>query len=472
MIHTHINFMKHPFMLKKLSLFFVTILSASLLLSSCDDDEDEPPRPAENVVSIIAGTEGLDSLGRLFADPGFEQVFGSLRQELSTGEYTIFAPNNAAFRDLLLGLGLQSMGELRSDLLTNIVSYHVAVNTLQRSGQLDTAIVSVLGETINVQRGDSIELNPDTQPEKTVVVTPDVLAQNGVIHVINRLLLPPGYARDVVAPNLGTLAGLSATSAFFTNINSFFLQTGLLEDLGDASTEYTILAPPDQVFQSAFFSQSETLSGVTTLHVLPGDVAISQLGRTVTTVGNQTLYVSQLNGTTFFNGIPAINIDYVANNGSMLALLGILHEPRPISETINAAEATSNNTFDVFRQALELTNLDLGENRTVFMPTDSAFARAGIGMVIDSLSRIDPGVLSGILQNHVVNGISFFPDLDEGQLQTLNGTITLESTEGGGINIVDGDPDSENASILLGSDFVVEGNIIVHTIDELLLPTP
>ena len=464
--------MKHPFILRKLSLFFVTILGASLLLSSCDDDDEEPPRPAENVVSIIAGTEGLDSLGRLFADPGFEQVFGSLRQELGTGEYTIFAPNNAAFRDLLLALGLQSMGDLRTDLLANIVNYHVAVNTQLRSNQLDTAIISLIGEPISIQRGDSIELNPETQPEKTVIVTPDVLAQNGVIHVINRLLLPPGYAREVVAPNLGTLAGLSATVGGLSNINSFFLQTGLLENLGDASTNYTILAPPDQVFQNTFFSQSETLSGVTSLHVLPGDVNIAQLGRTVTTVGNQTLYVSQLNGTTFFNGIPAFDIDLVANNGSLLVLFGVLHEPRPLSETINAAEATSNNTFDVFKKALEVTNLDLGENRTVFMPTDSAFARAGIGMVIDSVSRIDPSVLSSILQNHVVNGISFFPDLEEGQLQTLNGTLTLESTEGGGINIIDSDPDSENASILIGSDFVVEGNIIVHTIDELLLPAP
>ncbi len=457
-------------MLRKFPFLLTITLCTSLLISSCNDDDEEAPRPDENVVEIIAATEGLDSLGRLFTDPGFNQFFGSLRSELATGEYTIFAPNNAAFRDLLLGLGLRSMGDLRTDLLANIVNYHVAVNTLQRSNQLDTTIISLIGEPVNIQRGDSIILNPETQPEKTVVVNPDVLAQNGVIHVINRLLLPPGYARDVVAPNIGTLAGLSATVGGFSNINSFFLQTGLLENLGDASTRYTILGPPDQVFQNTFFSQSETLSGVTSLHILPGDANISQLGRTVTTVGNQTLYVSQLNNTTFFNGIPAFNVDLVANNGSLLVLAGVLHEPRPLSETIEAAEATSNNTFDVFRQALEVTNLDLGENRTVFMPTDSAFARAGIGMVIDSLSRIDPSVLSGILQNHVVNGINFFPDLEAGELQSLNGTLTLQSTEQGGLDIVDSDPDSENASILLGSDFVVEGNIIIHTIDEVLVP--
>lgn len=448
----------------------MVLLSAALVFSACNNEEEEAPRPEENVVEIIAATEGLDSLGRLFSDPAFEPLFGSLREELGTGEYTIFAPNNAAFRDLLNGLGIGSIGELRPDLLANIVNYHVAVNTQQRSNQLDTAIISLLGEPIIVQRGDNIQLNPDTQPEETTVVTPDVLSQNGVIHVINRLLLPSGYAQEIVAPNVGTLAGLVASRAGFSNISSFLIQTGILANLGDAGNGFTILGPPDQAFQGTFFSESETLSGVTSLHVLPGNVIPSQLGRTVTTVGNQTLYVSQIENTTFFNGIPAFSIDLVANNGDLLVLLGVLHEPRPLSETIEAAEATSNNTFDVFRQALAATNLDLGENRTVFMPTDSAFARAGIGTVVDSLSRIDPTVLSNILLNHVVNGVSFFPDLQEGQLQTLNGTLTLESTEEGGINIVDSNPDSENASVLIGSDFVTEGNIIVHTIDQVLLP--
>lgn len=456
--------------LKRLTLFFVSLFTLSLVLSSCNDDDEEAPLPDENVLEIVAATEGLDSLGRLLTSPGFQQTFGSLRQELAQGNYTIFAPNNTAFRDLLLSLGLESMNDLRRDLLANIVNYHIAVNATLRSNQLDSTIISLLGEPINIQQGDSIQLNPETQPDRTVVVSPDILSQNGVIHVINRLLLPPGYAQEVVAPNIGTVAGLTATVGGLTNINSFLLQTGLLQNLGDASADYTVLAPPDQVFQTAFFSQSETLQGVTSLHVLPGNVNLSQLGRTTTTIGNQTIYVTQSENNTFFNGIPAFEIDLIANNGRILVLFGVLHEPRPLEEAIAAAEATSNNTFDVFRKALEETNLDLGENRTVFMPTDSAFARAGIGMVLDSLSRVDPTALSNILQNHVVEGINFFPDLEEGQLQTLNSTLTLESTEGGGINIVDNSPDSENASILIGSDLRVEGNIVIHSIDQVLIP--
>ncbi len=462
--------MKDLFTLRRFSLFFTSLLALSLFTSSCNNDEEEAPLPEESVVEILAATEGLDSLGRLLTDPNFQQSFGTLRQELEQGDYTVFAPNNTAFRDFLLSIGLESMSDLRQDLLANIVNYHVAVNAALRSNQLDTAIVSILGEPINIQRGDSILLNPETQPDPTAVVTPDVLSQNGVIHVINRLLLPPGYAQDVVAPNLGTVAGLTATVGGLTNINSFFLQTGLLQNLGDASTDYTVLAPPDQVFQTAFFSQSETLQGVTSLHVLPGNVNLPQLGRTTTTIGNQTLYVTQSENTTFFNGIPAFEIDLVANNGRLLVLFGVLHEPRSLDETIIAAEANSNNTFDVFRKALETTNLDLGDNRTIFMPTDSAFARAGFGTVIDNVSRVDPAFLSTILQNHVVNGINFFPDLEEGPLQTLNGSITLETTDNGGINIADNNSDSENASILVGSDLLVEGNIVIHSIDQVLIP--
>jgi transforming growth factor-beta-induced protein len=469
-ISTLIIRMKQNLLTHKLTIFFFSLLSFSLFLSSCDDDEGEAPRPEEDVLEILSDTEGLDSLVRLLSDPQFQETFAGLRQELSAGEYTIFAPNNLAFINLLQDLGLESMGEMRRDLLANIVNYHVAVNTVQRSGQLDTAIVSLIGEPIRIERGDSIRLNTNTQPSSTFVVTPDLLAQNGVIHVINNLLMPPGYAREFVAPNLGTLAGLSAVIGGLSTINNFFIQSGAFSNLSNPANDFTVLAPPDQVVQQTFFSSDATLNGVSSLHILPGRVDISQLGRTVTTVGNQTLYVSQLNGNTFFNGLPAVDFQFRANNGSILVLFGVLHEPRSIDETIQAAEAASNNTFNVFRQALEITNLELGQNRTVFMPTDSAFARAGIGMVIDSVSRIDPAVLSGVLQNHVVEGIRFFPDLSEGQLPTLNGSITLQSTENGGITIADANPDNENAQILIGSDLLVQGNVVVHSIDQLLVP--
>ncbi|MFP4091038.1 MAG: fasciclin domain-containing protein [Cyclobacteriaceae bacterium] len=462
--------MKQNQLTHKLTFFFFGLLSLSLLLSSCnDDDDDEPPRPAENVVQILTATDGLDSLAKLLSG----QQFAGLREDLQTGEYTIFAPNNTAFQNLLLSLGLGSMADLRTDVLGNIVNYHVAVNTAQRSGQLDTAIISRIGQSISIQRGDSIILNPESQPSTTVVVSPDVLAQNGVIHVINNLLLPPGYAREVVAPNIGTLAGLSATfgGISIATINEFFLQTGIFNNLGNPENDFTILAPPDQFIQSTFFGPEETLQGVTSLHVLPGDIDISQLGRTVTTIGNQTLYVTQNEGTTFFNGIPAFSFDLVANNGELLLIPGVLHEPRSLDVTIDAAEATSDNTYDVFRQALEIADLDLGQNRTIFMPTDSAFARAGIGMVIDSVSRIDPAVLSNLLLNHVVEGIRFFPDLSEGSLPTLSGSsLTLTSTEQGGLNIVDNSPDSEDAQILISSDYLVTGNIVVHSIDQVLIP--
>jgi transforming growth factor-beta-induced protein len=462
--------MKDLFSQSRLSYLLIALFGFTLILSSCNDDEGEAPRPNEDVVEILANTDGLDSLAKLLTDPGYQGTFGNLRDQLSTGEYTIFAPNNAAFRDLLLSIGLESMADLRRDLLSNMVNYHVVVNTQQRSNELDSAIISFINEPIIIQRGDSIVLNPATQIERTVVVTPDVLSQNGVIHVINNILLPPGYARTV-APYFGTVAGLSSTVGGIQTINSLYLQANLLSTLGNPSQDYTLLMPLDQIFQNAVITESETLQGIAGRHVLPGDVDLSQLPRTVNTLNNQTLYVSNVEGTTYLNGVAAFDIDLVANNGKVVILLGVLSSPRPLAEAIEAAELVSGQSFDVFKKALAETALEVGENRTIFMPTDEAFENAGISTVLDSVSRLSPAFLTTVLQNHIHNGIVFSSDVNEGTLSTLAGSVTISfEGEDGFITISDGNPENEDAQLINPADNLVEGNVVIHVIDQVLVP--
>lgn len=111
----------------------------------------------------------------------------------SEGPFTVFAPTNAAFDALPAGaLEALLMPENR-DLLTDVLTYHVVPDEVT-SDELETGVVDTLngGLAVNVS------------PERVVVndasvVQADVPASNGVIHAINRVLLPPGLVDELQA---------------------------------------------------------------------------------------------------------------------------------------------------------------------------------------------------------------------------------------------------------------------------------
>lgn len=104
-----------------------------------------------------------------------------------TGPFTVFAPTNEAFNALFAELGVTGIDQLSKETLTPILLYHVVSGNV-RSNQLSTGNVATLnGSSISVNVGTSVTLN-----QNTTVVLADVQGTNGVVHVINKVLLPPG----------------------------------------------------------------------------------------------------------------------------------------------------------------------------------------------------------------------------------------------------------------------------------------
>ena len=112
----------------------------------------------------------------------------------SPGPFTVFAPNDEAFAKLPLG----TVEELLQDIpkLRSILTYHVV------SGKITSADVEKItsgGETPNVTtlQGSPIKVKMNGMFNKTVhvndakVISPDISASNGVIHVIDKVILPP-----------------------------------------------------------------------------------------------------------------------------------------------------------------------------------------------------------------------------------------------------------------------------------------
>ena len=105
------------------------------------------------------------------------------------GPYTVFAPTNAAFASLLTELGVTKAQLLANTaLLTKVLTYHVVPGlVLKADVPINTPIKTVEGETFTV--GQTLAITDQRARQANIVAT-DVLASNGVIHVLDKVILP------------------------------------------------------------------------------------------------------------------------------------------------------------------------------------------------------------------------------------------------------------------------------------------
>ena len=137
------------------------------------------------------------------ADPTFEILVAALTREedfpfvgtlMATSDpapFTVFAPTNDAFIALLDELDFESLGDIPADVLAATLSYHVVTGNNVRSTDLsDGMVVSTLAEqSFTVNLGDNVTIT-DVNDRTSTVVAADVQANNGVIHVLDTVLLP------------------------------------------------------------------------------------------------------------------------------------------------------------------------------------------------------------------------------------------------------------------------------------------
>lgn len=135
---------------------------------------------SENVVGLIENNPSLKTLSSVIDEAELENT---LEQP---GPYTIFAPSDQAFAAIPAATRERLLREENRDLLRQILAYHVVPGTLSanqlQSGQVQTQA----GNSVNVQvNGQQVRVN------EARVIQPDLQASNGVVHVIDRIILPP-----------------------------------------------------------------------------------------------------------------------------------------------------------------------------------------------------------------------------------------------------------------------------------------
>ena len=151
-----------------------------------DAEMDEEPVATEEIdtaaFTIAELTDNDDSfeiLAAALAAADLTEILGS------EGPFTVFAPTDDAFADLPEGAIDQLMMPENKDVLVQVLTYHVVPGALL-STELETgSVATVEGSEVALDVADTVTVN------NANVVYPDVEASNGVIHVIDRVIIPP-----------------------------------------------------------------------------------------------------------------------------------------------------------------------------------------------------------------------------------------------------------------------------------------
>jgi len=234
----------------KTKFLFILLLSMSLIATSCssDDDGGSTPMTTPNIVELAQATPDLSSLvaALIQADAGLVDLLQT------DGPFTVFAPTNQAFTDLLDALGpdYSSLADFdtadEKALLADILTYHVvsgvtAFSTDLSDGQM---IATAQGESITVNLTGGVFIS-DASDTDAAVATADVEASNGVVHIIDKILLPEDVANSL-RPNIVELA--MATADLSLLVDALVQADAGFVDLLQTDGPFTVFAPTNQAF--------------------------------------------------------------------------------------------------------------------------------------------------------------------------------------------------------------------------------
>ena len=140
---------------------------------------EEAGEEATDIVAIASGNEDFSTLVAAVAAAGLVET---LQGE---GPFTVFAPTNEAFAALPAGLVDKLLLPENKDLLVKILTYHVVSGTVLAADVTAGDVPTVEGRNITITTDMGVKVNGAN------VVTTDIIASNGVIHVIDAVILPP-----------------------------------------------------------------------------------------------------------------------------------------------------------------------------------------------------------------------------------------------------------------------------------------
>jgi uncharacterized surface protein with fasciclin (FAS1) repeats len=420
---------------------------------------EESAAPTQSIAEIAAADPNFSTLVAALQAAGLAETLAG------EGNFTVFAPTNDAFAALPEGTVEALLADPQGD-LTQILLYHVVDGVARAADVVNlTEATTLNGAPIAIAVGEdgAVRLN-----DAVNVVTTDIEATNGVIHVIDGVLLPP-------AEETTSIAEIAAADPNFSTLVAALNAAGLTETLAGEGN-FTVFAPtndafaalPEGTLDALLADPQGMLTNILLYHVVGSEARAADVVNMsgVETLNGQAVAITVEDGVVKLNDLATVvSTDIEASNGIIHVIDSVLVPPASESSTI-ADVVASNEDFSTLLAALEaagLTETLAGAGDfTVFAPTNEAFAALPAG-TLDTLLADPQGQLSQILLYHVVGSRAAAADVvNLSSVDTLQGSpITIEVVNGGVVL---------NDSVMVTQTDIMASNGVIHVINAVLLP--
>lgn len=278
---------------------------STFALTSCESEDDDVMEKPKNIVEVAVSNSDFSTL-----------VTALQKAELVTalqadGPFTVFAPTNAAFNQLFTDLGVDGIDDLTKEQLTPILLYHV-VGAKVKSTDLTNSYVTTLStgpgnKNVSLKvDATNLELNGGVG-----ITSADINATNGVIHIVDKVLLPP------------TVVDIALNNDNFSILVSALVKAELVETLkGDGP--FTVFAPTNDAFNALFEAldvtgiadlSKEALTPILLDHVVSGNVRSTDLTTGSVNTLNNSISIDVTSGVKINGNINVVLADVQGTNG-------------------------------------------------------------------------------------------------------------------------------------------------------------
>ncbi|MFZ1767634.1 MAG: fasciclin domain-containing protein [Caldilinea sp.] len=293
---------------------------------------EAPAAAMPEMADIVDTAVSAGSFNTLVAAVEAAGLVDTLKGE---GPFTVFAPTDEAFAALPAGTVEALLADPEGQ-LTQILLYHVVPGKVMSTDLSDGMTAdTVQGSPVTFTIADGV-----VKVNDATVVTADIEASNGVIHVIDSIIMPP--AEDAMASEaeaaapVGNIAEVAAAAGNFTTLLAAVEAAGLVDEL-TSEGPFTVFAPTDEAFAALPAGTVDTLLAdpegalrdILLYHVVAGKVMSGDLsdGMTANTLQGAPVTISLADGAVKVNDSNVVAADVEASNGVIHVIDAVLLPP-------------------------------------------------------------------------------------------------------------------------------------------------
>ena len=296
----------------------LAMIAAAVLTTSAPAEAGEKPDDPGTIVDIAIAADDFNALVDAVVAAGLADALSS------EGPFTVFAPTDDAFHALLEALGVKSVTDIDVETLTQVLLYHVVPGTFLAADVLASSTLPTLQGSDIVVDAHNVKVN-----DANIIAT-DIVASNGVIHVIDAVLLPPADEE----PAEPTIVDIAAGNPDFSTLVELVVAAGLADTLA-SDGPFTVFAPTNEAFEKlprrvkkAIEADPQVLVDILLYHVVADELLAEDVlsTRRIETVEGSTIKVRPK--VLKLNRSNIIATDIVASNGVIHVIDRVLVPPQ------------------------------------------------------------------------------------------------------------------------------------------------